>query len=193
MFERNAKARADLSRGILYAVAGEAAWIYYGQVTPGKRIGFFRRRDRVIANVPDILSSAVMAEVGVGHRSIGAALRSGAWRKLGRFDLHDDLFKARDQVQWPVGTLTVTVWSTERKYDTAVDNPEIQDLEIIASWDAEQHIPKRLTADFGKEQPEWHVGGPVLRQRRVKEEYARRFPDVPWHKLPADWVPTEAC
>jgi hypothetical protein len=64
-------------------------------------------------------------------------------------------------------------------------------MELMAVWDAEHHIPARLTADFGTEKADWHVGGPIRRERQIKEERARRFSDQPWHRLPADWVPTE--
>jgi len=60
----------------------------------------------------------------------------------------------------------------------------------MAVWDAQHHVPKRLTADFGVEASEWHVGGPIWRERKVKEEMALRHPDKPWHSLPADWVHT---
>ncbi len=133
-----------------------------------------------------------MAVVGVVYPSITRALRSGAWLKLGRFELSDDLRKAWPMVQWPVGTLVVTVSDGVREYDTRVENPAIQDMEVGAGWDAEHHIPARLTADFGQEVPAWYVGGPVWRERKVKEEYARRFPQAPWHQLPDDWVPTNS-
>ena len=77
-----------------------------------------------------------------------------------------------------VGTLFVGVSDGDADYDTRVEDPAIQDMEIIASWDAEQHIPARRTADVGPEDAPWHVGGPVWRERRVKEDYARRFPDA---------------
>lgn len=83
----------------------------------------------------------------------------------------------------------VTVWSGGQACrTTSVDDPAIQELEIIAAWDAVSHVPKRLTADFGAEPPTWHIGGPVWRQRLVKEAYAERFPDQPSHRLPAGWV-----
>lgn len=92
-------------------------------------------------------------------------------------------------MQWPVGTLAVTVWTDdEPSYETRVEDPNIQNAELTAVWDAADHIPERLTADFAAEEAEWHVGGPIWRERRVKEEYARRFPDAAWHQLPPDWV-----
>jgi hypothetical protein len=84
----------------------------------------------------------------------------------------------------------VTVWGRDGlDHDTRVEDPVIQDMELMAVWDAVEHIPARLTADFGAEQADWHVGGPIWRQRRVKEEMAARF-DERWHQLPSDWVPT---
>lgn len=193
MFDGNPKARADLKSGTLYAVSGEHGWIYYGQVTPDKRIGFFRRRDRQQAPPPEVLGGEVMAVVGVNYPSITRALRSGGWCKLGRFPLACALQTVSPMVLWSVGTLVVSVIDAGREYETRVDDPAIQTMEIAASWDAEQHIPARLTADFGVEEAPWHIGGPVWRQRRVKEGFAQRFPDAPWHQLPPDWVSTDDC
>jgi hypothetical protein len=33
--------------------------------------------------------------------------------------------------------------------------------------------------------------GPIWRERKVKEEFARQSPEAPWHQLPDDWEPTE--
>jgi hypothetical protein len=191
MFDPAEKARADLRPGTLYAVAGVGDWIYYGQVTAEKLIGFFRRRDRELARADEILGSPIMAAVGVSYPSIGRALRSGCWKKIGRHLLHPDLRKPREAVQWPIGTLTVTVQSGDQPaYDTRVEDEAIQHMEVIASWDAEHHIPQRLVADFGEEEAEDWVGGPVWRERKLKEILAARFPDAAWHRLPADWVAT---
>ena len=193
MFEGLPKARADMKAGALYAVTGDAGWVYYGQVTPEKKIGFFRRRDRKPADAAIVLNTPIMAVIIVAYPSITRALRSGRWKKLGRFAVAQELVQPRPSVYWPVGTLTVSVSELdEANRDTRVDDPAIQDMELVAVWDAEHHIPARLTADFGIEQAEWHVGGPIRRERWIKEEMARRWPDQAWHKLPADWVPTGA-
>ncbi|MEP2736398.1 MAG: hypothetical protein ABJP34_08870 [Erythrobacter sp.] len=191
MFPAKPSSRADLKPGTLYAVTGEGKWIYYGQVATDKRIGFFRLRNQQLAKPPYDLSIPLMSVVSVAYPSITRALRAGTWLKLGRYDLADDLRKAWPVIQWPVGTLVVSVSDGTQRYDTRVEDPVIQNLEVIAVWDAEDHIPERLTADFGQEVAAWHVGGPVWRQRKVKEQYARRFPDIPWHQLPNDWVPTK--
>jgi hypothetical protein len=184
-------ARADLKAGTLYAVIGEAGWIYYGQVTPEKSVGFFRRRDRDMAATESIIATTLMAVISVGYPSITRALREGLWTKLGRFELPKELLAPRPTVQWSVGTLEVSVWEGDGAARiTRVEDPLIQNFEQMAVWDAIDHIPARLTADFGEEEPEWHVGGPIWRGRKVKEEMAKRFPDAPWHQLPADWVPT---
>ncbi|WP_417677005.1 hypothetical protein [Roseibium sp.] len=176
--------------GTLYAVSGEAGWIYYGQVGANKRLAFFRRRDRSVADVKEILASPVMFVLFVAAPSITRALRSGQWRKIGHFPAGDDVMTPRNIVQWPSGETTVTVWDHDQTlYDTKVHDPYIQELEIMAVWDAEYHVPQRLTADFGQEPGEWHVGGPIWRERKIKEEIARRFPDAPGHRLPRDWVP----
>lgn len=193
MFESEPKARADLEEGTLYALKGEHNWIYYGQVTCEKSVGFFRRRDRQIAEAECILSSPIMAVVSVAYPSITRSLRTGQWKKLGRYELVDTLSGPRRVVQWPVGTLNVTVWEGGKAtHKTRVEDPAIQELELMAVWDAQSHIPARLTADFGVEEPDWSIGGPIWRERRVKEELAKRLPDQPWHQLPPDWVRTSA-
>lgn len=193
MFEANPKARADLTAGTVYAVTGDAGWLYYGQVTSDKAVGFFRYRGRNLEEPEVALAAPIMSVVNIAYPSITRALRSGKWRKLGRVSLVASLTEPRQAVQWSVGTLSVVVWSgAGPSYETRVEDPDIQSVELMASWDAEHHIPARLTADFGAEEAEWHVGGPVWRERRVKEEYARRFPDAACHQLPPDWVPTSA-
>lgn len=191
MFDSKPSSRADLKAGTLYAVCGEAQWIYYGQVAPDKSVGFFHRRDRSVASITDILTAPVLAVIGISYPSITRALRTGGWCKLGRFDLVGELERPWPTVHWPVGRLVVSVSDGHAEYDTGVDDPAIQDMEMMASWDAERHIPARLTADFGAETAPWDVGGPIWRERKIREELARRFPESPWHQLPAEWVPTE--
>ena len=193
MFEAKPTTRADMTAGALYAVSGEAGWIYYGQVTPEKKVGFFRRRDRQPAAPDEVLATPVMIVTSVAYPSITRALRNGKWEKLGRFSVVGELVAPKPSVQWPVGTLSATVWNGDGPdYDTRVEDPAIQNMELMAVWDAAEHIPARLTAEFGAEEAEWHIGGPIWRERRIKEEMAARFTDQPWHKLPDDWVPTNA-
>ena len=192
MFAGQLNARADMTSGALYAISGESGWIYYGQVTREKKVGFFRRRDRELANPATVLDAPVMSVVTVAYPSITRAMRTGHWTKLGRFSTAEALITPQPSVQWPVGTLIVTVWIGDAPHhDTRVDDPSIQSMELMAVWDAEHHIPARLTADFGAEEPDWHVGGSIRRERKIMEESARRFADQPWHRLPADWVPTD--
>jgi hypothetical protein len=83
--------------------------------------------------------------MGVDFAPVGRALRSGAWKKLGKYPLRDELGSVRPVVQWPVGTLDVTVWiGRVQSRLTRVEDPSIQDLEIVASWDAVHHVPARL-------------------------------------------------
>lgn len=181
-----------MTGGSIYAASGAGGWIYYGQVTPDRRVGFFRLRTKVIAEMADVLAAPVMTVLIVGIPSITSALRSGLWKKLGRFGVAPALVEPRPCVQWPVGTSTVTVWTGDRTWDTRVEDPAIQDMEIMAAWDAEAHVPARLAADFGEEQAPWHIGGPIRRERLIKQERAAQFPDAPWHRLPDDWVPPTA-
>ena len=178
-----------MKSGTIYAISGENGWIYYGQVDADKAIGLFRRRDREIAEVGDILSAPIISVVNVFYASVGRAVRSGRWKKIGISPIVGSLCFPRASVQWSVGTLVCTVWENGRPNgDCRIEHPSIQHLEIIAVWDAEYHLPERLTADYGAEPAAWHVGGPVWRERLVKEEMARRNPEAPWHALPEDWI-----
>ncbi|MFZ5749121.1 MAG: hypothetical protein ACOY45_15865 [Pseudomonadota bacterium] len=192
MFEGQPTARVDLNAGALYALVGGEGWIYYGQVTPERKLGFFRRRDREPADPAAVLQSPILSVVLVAFPSITRALRAGRWKKLGRFAVVPALVAPRPAVQWPVGTLVVTVFSGDWPgYETRVEDPSIQDMELTAVWDAEHHIPARMIADFGAEEAPWHVGGPIRRERQIAEERARRFADQPGHRLPPDWVATD--
>lgn len=189
MFEPQPKARADLQAGTLYAITGEAGWVYYGQITPEKRIGIFRRRDREPAEPSLVVTAPIMVVIWLNHPSVGRALRKGLWRKLGQLPLVADLVEPRPLVIWPVGTLQVKVIQTgAEEYSTFVDDPAIQNIELAACYEADYHFPERLTVEFGAEPGEWHVGGPIWRVRKVWEERARRSPER--HQLPEGWVPT---
>ncbi|WP_084186803.1 hypothetical protein [Andreprevotia chitinilytica] len=189
MFEPIPKARASFVPGTLYAITGEDGWIYYGQVDLEKSIGFFHVRHEQLAAPADVLSQPIISRIGVIYSSVGEALRKGHWKLMGRHSIHNDLLTPPQTVQWPVGTLTVTVWlGAEPAYETRVEDPAIQNLEIIAGWDAIYHLPGRLKADFDPAAAEWFVGGPIWRERYVREERARRSPNQPWDQLPADWV-----
>lgn len=184
MFGADPKASRDFKRGAVYAVAGGDGWICYGQVMPDKCVGFFRRRDRSLAAPETILTAAVMCILCISYASI---------TRLARFGLHDALARPHRQVQWPAGALTVNVWEDYKIiYDTRVEDPRIQNLEFMAVYDAMEHIPERLSADFGAEDAAWHIGGPIWRERCVREEFARRFPDHPFYPLPPDWVQSGA-
>lgn len=187
-FPPSPKARADLKPGALYAIDGDDSYLYYGQVAPNKQIGFFRFRSREVL-IQEALAAPLMSRFGVMHPSIGAALREGKWLNLGRQVLRAELLDEPVLVQWPVGTLTVTLWKGRNILrNTVVHDPEIQDLEIIAAYDATYHVPPRLRADFSETADAWAVGGSIRRERLKKQDMAARFPQQPWHQLPNDWV-----
>lgn len=190
MFEPAPTARVDMKPGTLYALQGEGGWLYYGQITPEKNVGFFRRRDRELSDHGAVLASPIMSIITIAWPSITRGLRAGRWRKLGRFPLAQGLQMPCPLVQWTRGETTAEVWlAGERVKTTRIDDPSIQAMERMAVWDAEYHLPERLTADFGEEEAHWHVGGPIWRCRLVAERKAKRW-DEPWHALPDDWVPT---
>ena len=193
IFEADTKARADMKPGTLYAISGSLGHIYHGQVTTDKSIGFFHRRDSHLPRPEDILSSSIMSVVTVAYPSITRALRSGIWQKLGRFPLADQLMKLPSRVHWPVGALMVTVCGDDgSEHETSVDDPSIQNLELMMVWDAEHHIPNRLEADFEDKPERWKTGGTVLQKRLQMQESAQQFPDKSWLALPENWVVAKA-
>ena len=187
-FHKAPRARANLKPGAVYAIDGGDSFIYYGQVAPNKQLGFFRCRSRRPL-VQRALASPMMSRFIVSLPSIGRALRSGAWQSLGQHELRSELVEEPIFVQWPVGTLEVTLWKGGRILKTTqVHDPKIQAFEIIAAHDAEFHVPARLKADFTQARDAWRVGGSIWRERLKKQELARRHPEEPWHALPAQWV-----
>jgi hypothetical protein len=190
-FAPDPKTKASFATGTLYSISGKDGWVYFAQVAPDRTLGFLRYRAADDADELGALTHPVMFRTTVFFGSVGRALREGVWRKLGRHAPRPELLHPFTCVQWAVGTLNTTVWNGGKPtHDTRVDDPAIQDLEVMAVWDAVAHIPDRLVADFGAEAADWHVGGPVWRERRVKEEFARRFPEARQHQLPADWIRT---
>jgi hypothetical protein len=185
-----ARARADLTPGALYSIGGGDGHLYYGQVCRNKQLGFFRFRstDVFTDGVP---ASSLMSRFSVALPSIGRALRSGHWLAIGRFTLSAELNLEPILVQWPVGTTRVTLWQGPRQLgETDAADPNIQELEVIAAYDANAHVPSRLNADFLDLPDAWKEGGSVRRHRLMKEDFSRRFPDQPWHRLPSNWVAT---
>jgi hypothetical protein len=190
MFPAVSTARASFTPGTLYAVDGGDGRAYYAQATPTMDFGFFRFRSRELLDSKTVLESTVMCRIGIDHSSVGRALRQGKWQNLGRAPLHESLLQPLIYVQWPVGTSEVTVWRIEvvqgkrskTTHNTTVDDPTIQHLEIAASWDAICHLPERLKADYGREPAQWHIGGPIWRERKVAVEMARRHPTAPFHR-----------
>ena len=74
---------------------------------------------------------------------------------------------------------------------TQVHDPNIQDLELIAVYDAEFHVPKRLRVEYNDSRDAWSVGASIRRERLKKQALAKKFPDSPWHQLPKEWVSVE--
>jgi hypothetical protein len=188
-FPNQPGARADLREGVLYAVDGRDGNIYYGQVCAKRDIGFLRYRSKNIDGATAVAQS-VMSRFMVNWPSIGRAIREGTWVKVGKYPIHPQLRSEPQTVQWPVGTLRVSVWQKgDVVRETDVHDPTIQHLEVIMVYDASSHVPARLVADFTNSEDSWKVGGTVWRERRLKEDRAARFPEQPWHRLPNGWVP----
>lgn len=182
-------ARANLKPGACYAIDGDDLYIYYGQVAFTGGFGFFRYRSKEIS-VLDALAAPLMSRFSVIRPSVGTALRAGKWLYLGQHKLCPELLEEPIVVQWPVGTLEVTLWKGNSVIaKTKVHDPAIQDLEIIAAYDAIYHVPNRLHADFAQPKNAWSSGGSIHRERLKKQDLSTRFPEAPWHQLLPGWVP----
>jgi hypothetical protein len=179
-------ARANLTPGALYAVDGGDGFVYYGQIAENQQFGALCHRSEAIS--PEAaLATEIMSRFSLSLPSVGRALRSGAWVFLGRHTIRNELKQEPILVQWPVGTTTVTLWDGSKQLrDTAASDPSIQNLEVIAAYDAIHHVPQRLRADFEKPADAWRAGGSVLRHRLQRQDLAARFPNQ--HQLPEDWV-----
>ncbi len=188
IFRPDSSARADLRAGVVYGVDGGDGWVYHVQVDAHRGVAAYRFR----STAPDpeaALAQPVMSRFCVAPASIGRALREGCWQKLARYPLPPALTIFPDTVQWPAGTLVVSVWSnggaTQR--DARVEDPSIQELEVVAVFDAVSHVPARLVAEY-LDDDESHLRGSVWHHRRQFEALARRFPG---RSLPPGWVPTD--
>lgn len=184
------KARANLTAGVLYGITRSDGFLYCGKMCPNKQLAFFRFRSRDLSAAV-ALQSPLMSRFFVVFPSIGRALRSGHWVALGRFPLRPELESDPILVQWPVGTTTVSLSRGGKNLgETEAWDPKIQEFEVIAAYDAIFHVPARLVADFQAPPDAFKVGGSVRRHRLMKEDFALRFPEKPWHKLPPNWVST---
>ena len=177
--------RADLAAGACYAIqaAGE---FYFGQIADHATVGFFRFRGQSPSDAELAFAAPLMCRISVPGSSINRAVRNGTWIPLGRREIVAELRQPHKYVIWPIGGASVEIISVEPDGSSTttpaeIEQPDIQTLEIAAVWDAEDHAPGRLRADFEPETAEWHVGGPVRRERQVATEFARRFPDSGFH------------
>ena len=187
-FSKDPKARASKSPGMLYAIT-DGNFIYYGQVSIDGSMGFFKVRSVAELNPKDVVQNPVMSRFGIHQPTIGQALREGHWKKLGKYELHQDLKVTRPIVQWPSLELNVSVWLDGKVIkNTSAFDPEIQEYEVIMAYDAIDHVPRRLAVDFEESSNDLEYGGPVWRHRKLKEHFAKKFPDMEHHELPEEWV-----
>ena len=134
-----------------------------------------------------------MSRFLVVHPSIGRALRKGIWFNLGLRELRSELADTVILVQWPVGSLDVTIWKGGSVVKTTkAHDPEIQTLEIFAAHDAISHVPQRIRADFSGGSEDWSITSNVRHERRKKEALARLHSDKPWHALHPEWVSVDS-
>lgn len=156
---------------MVYAVSGQDGWIYWAQVKSELEIGFFRYRSKCRSEAEVVLRHEIMVELTLSIPSIGRALRSGAWKKIGVHPIGQSLAEQRMKVHWSEGddVATVRALGAEGGYQTSYDDPKIQDLDIIAAWDAEYHVQSRLTAEYEGKPEKNRFGGPLWQMRRSRD------------------------
>jgi hypothetical protein len=175
--------------GTVYAITGYDDYIYYAQIAADGTIGFFKFRSSSLEDFKTVSTNSIMSRFIVSFPSIGRALRSGLWLKLGVHRLIPELNNSVEMAQWPVGELNVSIWRDEEIVkETSVFDPEVQQIEIIQAYDADYHVNDRLQADFEDPENVFEVGGNISRERKIKEMLAEKHQDQPWHQLPADWI-----
>src|SRR4028119_511279 len=81
------KARASVRPGTVYAMDGGDSYIYYGQIAADESIGFFKYRSKHLSSMEDVFGSSFMSCFHVIPYSIGEALRTGKWLRLGFYAL----------------------------------------------------------------------------------------------------------
>jgi hypothetical protein len=172
-FEPDPKARGSLRPGTVYAVSGPDSWIYWAQVKSELEVGFFGFRSQDLADTEIAVQAEIVLELTLSHPSIGRALRSGVWKKLGVFAIGESLAFNRPRVHWSdvdreMGQTQVHVFDLTKNEPavTSVDDPAIQHLELAAAWDAEYHVPERLAVEFGDREPAPYALGNVAFMRR---------------------------
>lgn len=159
--------------GTVYAVSGIDSWIYWAQVKSELEVGFFDYRSHELADTDKALRSPIILELTVNLPSIGRAVRSGVWKKLGTFPIGQSLTINRPRIHWPdadrkTGQTQVHVIDLTKNESgvTSVDDPAIQGLELAAAWDAEHHVPARLAVEFGDREAAPFALGNVAFMRR---------------------------
>ena len=181
-------ARASFVSGTVYAVAVDD-FIFYAQVAANESFGFFNFRSEYLLSIEEVVNFPIMSRFGISHPSVGRALREGYWKKLGKMVLIPELNVSVPTVQWPERETNVSVWlEGEVVKETSAFDPDIQSLEIIMAYDAIYHVPERLKVDYEKNSEEFEYGGSVWRQRKLKEHMANKFPTMPHHQLPSNWI-----
>jgi hypothetical protein len=183
------KAKSSSKPGSVYAIAGEDDYIYYGQISADKTIGFYNFRTNSIGTLEEVVSQPIMSRFLVNFPSIGRAMRKGLWLKMGNAKFPEQLNNTMDMAQWPVGELTISIWRDGKVIkNTSVFDPTIQDVEVMQAYDADYHVIERLKADYETPDNCFEVGGSIKRERRLKEMLAQKHQDKPWHHLPDNWV-----
>lgn len=160
------KAHPNLKVGSLFAIDGGDGFVYYGQVAPFDVFAFPRFRSHTL-DAAGALSAPIMSRFVVQFASVVKAVRGGIWVTLGRQPLWPELNVQPVMAQWPVRTQRLTLWQGSQMIrDAMASDPDVQDVEVLAAYDASAHVPRRLVADFNLDV---EAGGSVLGHRLKKE------------------------
>lgn len=143
----------------------------FAQVDPWRSIAFFNAVAFTRDRLGDTLRTNPMCILHVNWQSVGRALRTGAWCALGVHPMSDLLRSPKRFAHWPGFSETLVIWSgTSPEAVFRHDDPDVQDIELMAEWDAETQVSQRLEHELGL-QLHPKVTGPVWRERMLRASF----------------------
>lgn len=141
------------------------------QVDPWRSIAFFDALGFTTDHLQGALSTRPLCILFVNAPSIGRAMRAGAWQPLGLHPMSDIVRSPKRHAHWPAFSETLVIWSgTSPEAVLRYDDPTVQDVEVMAEWDAQTQVPDRLQHELGLRLiPK--ITGPIWRERVLRASF----------------------
>ncbi len=143
----------------------------FAQVDPWRSVAFFKSQTETGNPLQASLLKQPLCALHVNFQSVGRVLKTGAWRALGVHPMSEIVRSPKRFAHWPSFSETLVVWcGTSPERVLRHDDPEVQDVELMAVWDAQIQVPKRLEDELGI-QFHPNMTGPVWRERILRASY----------------------